>query len=150
MNIAIGCDHAGFSLKADVMEIVKLQKHNPIDMGTGSTEPVDYPDFTRLVVQSILSGKAERGIILCGSGIGACMTANKFKGIRAGTCHDLYSAKQAVEHDDMNILCLGARVIGPALARSITTEFLNTGFTGEERHLRRLGKITAIENEQMK
>lgn len=150
MNIAIGCDHAGFALKADVLEVVKLQKHNPIDMGTGTAEPVDYPDFTRLVAKSILSGKAKRGIILCGSGIGACMAANKFKGIRAGTCHDAYSAGQAVEHDDMNILCLGARVIGPMLARSIITAFLNAVFTGEERHLRRLGKITAIENEQMK
>ncbi len=150
MNIAIGCDHAGFALKADVMETAKLQKHDPIDLGTDSDKPVDYPDFAGLVVRAVLSGKAERGIILCGSGIGTCMTANKFKGIRAGTCHDLYSARQAVEHDDMNILCLGARVIDPALARSITAEFLNAGFTGEERHLRRLGKITAIEEEQMK
>lgn len=150
MNIAIGCDHAGFALKAAVTQEVQFKGHTAIDMGTASEEPVDYPDFAKLVAEAIISGKAQRGIILCGSGIGACIVANKFKSIRAGTCHDTYSARQAVEHDDMNVLCLGARVIGPLLAQAIVDEFLDAKFTHEERHQRRLGKINALEKAHMR
>src|SRR3989339_506189 len=119
MNIAVGCDHAGFPLKLTVVQEIKLRGHVPLDLGTSDESPVDYPDYASLVCKAVLSGKAHRGIVLCGSGIGACITSNKFKGIRAGTCHDTYSASQSVEHDDLNVLCIGARVIGPLLAQSI-------------------------------
>ncbi len=150
MNIAIACDHAGFALKDTVIQEVRFRGHVPVDLGTGSTVPVDYPDFARLTAEAILSGKAQRGILLCGSGIGACIAANKFKGIRAGTCHDTYSAKQAVEHNDLNILCLGARIVGPMLAQSIVHSFLEAEFTNEERHLRRIQKINEIEKTRMR
>jgi len=112
MRVAIGADHAGFPLKQALLEGLKDAGHQFIDLGTNSTEPVDYPDYARAVAQAVLRGEAERGIIVCGSGVGACVVANKLPGIRAGLCHDTYSARQGVEHDDMNVLCLGARVIG--------------------------------------
>ncbi|MFH1618461.1 MAG: ribose 5-phosphate isomerase B [bacterium] len=150
MNIALSCDHAGFALRETIIQEIKFRGHNPIDLGTTSDAPVDYPDFAAMVAKTILSGKAERGIILCGSGIGACITANKFRGIRAGTCHNTYSARQGVEHDAMNVLCMGARIIGPLLAQSIVAEYLNARFSEETRHVRRVGKISAIEDEQLK
>jgi len=150
MKIAIGCDHAGFLLKDTVIEQVKKSGHTPVDLGTSSTAPVDYPDFAQAVAQTVLSGKADRGIIICGSGVGACIAANKFKGIRAGLCHDTYSAAQGVEHDNMNVLCIGSRVIGQSLASSIISVFLNAVFSNESRHAQRLAKITKIEAATMK
>lgn len=151
MNVAIGCDHAGFILKDVVLNEVKRQGHTPMDLGTSSSaQPVDYPDYARAVSQAILTGKAQVGIVICGSGVGVCIAANKFKGIRAGLCHDTYSAAQGVEHDSMNVLCLGSRVLGPAIAVSIVDSFLNARYTSEERHMRRVEKIRQIEQEQMK
>jgi len=151
MNVAIGCDHAGFILKDVVINEVKRQGHTPLDLGTNSSaQPVDYPDYARAVAQAILSGKAQAGIVICGSGVGVCIAANKFKGIRAGLCHDTYSAAQGVEHDGMNVLCMGARVLGPSIAVSIVDSFLNARYTSEERHMRRVEKIHQIEQEQMK
>ena len=112
MNIAIACDHAGYPLKEAVIAVVREAGHTPVDLGTNSTEPVDYPDFAEKLGCLILSGKAQRGILLCGSGVGACIASNKIRGIYAGTCHDTYSAHQGVEHDDMNVLCIGARIVG--------------------------------------
>jgi ribose 5-phosphate isomerase B len=151
MKIAIACDHAGFVLKDTVIAQAKKHGAEIIDFGTDNSQtPVDYPDYAAKAAQAVASGKAARGVILCGSGIGACITANKFKAIRAGTCHDTYSAAQGVEHDDMNVLCIGARVIGAALACSITDAFLSTNFTNEPRHARRLAKVKAIEDAHMK
>lgn len=145
MIIAVAGDHAGFPLKARVIEIARSLGHESIDLGTCSTEPVDYPDFAEAIAHAILGGKAERGILLCGSGIGACIAANKFRGIRAGTCHDTFSAHQCVEDDDANVLCLGARVVGPELATEIVRAYLAAHFSGAERHARRLAKIAAFE-----
>ena len=147
MKIAVGCDHAGFPLKDGIVrELVRLG-HTVQDLGTSSTEPVDYPDFARAVAISVASGTSERGIVVCGSGVGACVAATKVPGIRAAMCHDTYSAHQGVEHDDMNVLCLGARVIGPALAAELVRAFAGAKFSGEERHVRRLAKIAAIEDD---
>ncbi len=148
MNIAIGGDHAGLALKQLLVEALKKDGHSVIDLGTHSTAPSDYPDFSRAVGNAVASGQADRGIIVCGSGVGACIAANKIRGIRAGTCHDTYSGHQGVEHDDMNVLCLGARVIGPAPALEITRAFLNARFSGEERHVRRVKKVLEIEQHQ--
>ncbi|MGH7856825.1 MAG: RpiB/LacA/LacB family sugar-phosphate isomerase, partial [Candidatus Binatia bacterium] len=115
MKIAVACDHAGFPLKARVIEEIRRCGHEPVDLGTGSTDPVDYPDFARAMGEALQQGRAERGVLLCGSGVGASVAANKMRGIRAGVCHDTYSAHQGVEHDDMNVLTLGARIIGPEL-----------------------------------
>jgi len=145
MKIAVACDHAGFPLKARVVEIIRAAGHEPLDLGAHSTDPVDYPDYARAIGEAIQQGKAERGVLLCGSGVGASVAANKMRGIRAGVCHDTYSAHQGVEHDDMNVLCLGARVVGPALARDLAAAFLGARFSSEERHRRRLAKILAIE-----
>jgi len=145
MRIAIGSDHAGFDLKEGLIDDLRRQGHQVIDLGTHSTEPVDYPDFAEAVGRALLTGEAERGILLCGSGVGASVAANKLPGIRAGLCHDSYSAHQGVEHDDMNLLVLGARVIGPALASELVHIFLKAAFSGEERHRRRLEKVTALE-----
>ncbi|MCG2726280.1 MAG: ribose 5-phosphate isomerase B [Elusimicrobia bacterium] len=150
MNIAIASDHAGFILKSQILEIVKKLGHTAIDLGTDSSDKsVDYPDFAKKVALEILSGKAQRGIIICGSGVGASIAANKFKGIRAGLCHDTYSAHQAVEHDDMNTLCMGARVIGIALAEEIIKAFLGAKFSNEEHHKRRLAKVNDFESNQI-
>ena len=150
MKVAVGADHAGFPLKDEVIEAVKAAGHEVIDCGTNSTDSVDYPDFAGAVGEAVQSGRAERGIILCGSGVGASIAANKMRGIRAGLCHDHYSAHQAVEHDDMNVLCLGARVIGGAVVRELVGTFLRARFTNEERHARRLSKVLAMESHEAK
>ena len=147
MNLAVASDHAGFPLKARVIDELRKAGHQVADLGTNSTEAVDYPDYARAVAQAILAGRADRAVLLCGSGAGACVAANKFRGIRAATCHDSFSARQAVEDDDVNVLCLGARVIGPELAVDLVREYVNAGFTGAERHRRRLAKIAAFEAE---
>ena len=148
MNIAVACDHGGFPLKAKVVETILAEGHAVIDLGTHSPDPVDYPDYARAIGEAIQQGQDERGVLLCGSGVGACVAANKMRGIRAGVCHDTYSAHQGVEHDDMNVLTLGARIIGPELAPELVRAFLNARFTGEERHVRRLGKVRELEEEQ--
>jgi len=145
MRIALAADHAGFPLKRELAEALRRDGHDVIDLGTDSTAPVDYPDSAAAVAGALREGRADRGVIVCGSGAGVSIAANKFPGIRAAVCHDTYTARQAVEHDDMNVLCLGARVIGPALARDLTTAFVGAAFSGEERHRRRLDKILAIE-----
>lgn len=145
MQIAIGCDHAGFSLKATILASVEALGHAVLDCGTNSTDPVDYPDYAAAVARAVAEGRAERGIVLCGSGVGACIAANKMRGVRAGVCHDNYSAHQGVEHDDMNVLCLGARIIGAAVAPELVAAFLQAEFSGEERHRRRLDKVLALE-----
>ena len=145
MKVILGSDHAGFELKTTLIDCLKQSGHEIIDVGTNSTQPVDYPDFAEALALRLLSCDAERGILICGSGVGASVAANKIPGIRAGICHDGYSAHQGVEHDDMNVLVLGARVIGTELAKESCTNFLNARFTGEERHQRRLAKILSIE-----
>ena len=150
MNVAVGCDHAGFILKKEVIAEIRKRDHQVIDLGTQDLTPVDYPDIALKVGMEVQSGRAERGILLCGSGVGACIAANKIKGVYACLCHDTYSAHQGVEHDDMNIICLGARIIGAELAREIVASFLAARFigndAGEERHKRRVGKIRKIES----
>jgi ribose 5-phosphate isomerase B len=146
MRIAIGADHAGFEMKRDLAGYLAQGGHEVTDLGTHSTAPVDYPDIAEAVAQAIRNGQADRGVLVCGSGAGASIAACKFPGVRAAVCHDAYTARQAVEHDDLNILCLGARVIGPALARSLADAFLGATFTGDERHMTRLHKIDAIES----
>ena len=138
-------DHGGFPLKERVIEVVRREGHEALDLGTDSSDPVDYPDFARAAGEAVQQGRAERAIVLCGSGVGAAVVANKMRGIRAGVCHDTYSAHQGVEHDDMNVLALGARIIGPELLSELVVAFLSARFSGEERHRRRLAKITAIE-----
>jgi ribose 5-phosphate isomerase B len=147
VNIACAFDHAGFPLKPVVLDAVRAAGHEPIDLGTSSTEPVDYPDVARTAADAVLDGTAERAVVVCGSGAGVAVAACKVPGIRAATAHDTYTAHQAVEHDDVNVLCLGARVIGPAYAAEIIAAFVLAEFSGEERHIRRLGKIEAIERE---
>jgi ribose 5-phosphate isomerase B len=150
MKIAVGFDHAGFPLKETVLKAVQAAGHEPIDMGTNSAEPVDFPDITEKVGRAVQSGEAERGILVCGSGIGACIAANKMKGIYASICHDTYSAAQGVLHDDMNVLCLGGRVIGLELAKALISAFLNARYLGNdsggERLARRVDKIHKMEN----
>ncbi|HEY9089763.1 MAG TPA: ribose 5-phosphate isomerase B [Anaerolineaceae bacterium] len=147
MKIAVASDHAGFPLKQEVIETVRAAGHEAIDLGTTGVQPaVDYPDFAEKAGHAVQQGQAERAIIVCGSGVGACIAANKMKGIYAGLCHDTYSAHQGVEHDDMNVLCIGARIIGPELAREIVKAFLGATFSQEERHVRRLNKTKAIES----
>ena len=149
MKIAVACDHAGFPLKDDVLDAIRASGHEALDLGTDSTEAVDYPDFAEKLGKAIQSGDAERGVLLCGSGVGACIAANKMQGVYAAICHDSYSAHQGVEHDDMNVLCLGARIIGPELVHELVTAFLSARFLGndpgQERHKRRVGKVRKIE-----
>lgn len=145
MNIVVGSDHAGFALKEEVKKHLRQLRHRVLDVGTHTPDPVDYPDYAEAVARAILAGKAARGIVVCGSGVGASVAANKVPGIRAGLCHDSYSARQGVEHDDMNVLVMGSRVIGAALARELVSAFLGARFTREARHLRRLHKVRAIE-----
>jgi len=147
MRIACAFDHAGFPLKQFVLERVSALGHEPVDLGTDSTEPVDYPDVARRAADLVLSGEADRAVIVCGSGAGVAVAACKFPGIRAFVGHDTYTAHQAVEHDDGNVLCMGGRVIGPLIAAEVLTAFLGASFSGEERHVRRLGKIASIERE---
>ena len=145
MRVALAADHAGYLLKNELRTKLQEQGHEITDLGTNSATPVDYPDSAEAVAHALLSGQADRGIIVCGSGAGVSIAANKFPGIRAAVCHDTYTAHQAVEHDDMNVLCLGARVIGGALAADIATTFLKAKYAGEERFRRRLDKVIAIE-----
>jgi len=146
MKVAIGADHGGYPLKATVLDVIRAAGHEAIDVGAYELDPQDdYPDFAIRVGRAVQAGEAERGIILCGSGVGAAVAANKLRGVRAGLCHDTYSAHQSVEHDHVNVLALGARVIGSALAVEIVQAFLGAGFTGEERHVRRLSKVQALE-----
>jgi ribose 5-phosphate isomerase B len=147
MKIACAFDHAGFPLKPVVLETLRAAGHEPVDLGTWSTDPVDYPDTARDACQAVLDGRAERAVIVCGSGAGVAVAACKFPGIRAATAHDTYTGHQAVEHDNVNVLCLGARVIGPAYAAEIVAAYAVAEFSGEERHVRRLAKIDAIEQE---
>jgi ribose 5-phosphate isomerase B len=147
MKIAVACDHGGFPLKDTVLETVRAAGHEPLDLGTFSTESVDFPDYAEKVGKMIQSGEAKRGILICGSGVGACVAANKMKGIYAGVCHDTYSAHQGVEHDDMNVLCMGARIVGEELAKELVTAYLGAKFNGGGRFLRRLNKIKKIEAE---
>ncbi|HXA64570.1 MAG TPA: ribose 5-phosphate isomerase B [Bryobacteraceae bacterium] len=145
MRIVIGSDHAGFEMKGAVGKYLRDLRHEVVDVGTNSTDPVDYPDFAEAVGKAVLEGRADRGVLICGSGVGASVAANKVRGIRAGLCHDSYSAHQGVEHDDMNVLVLGARVIGFALAQDLVSAYIGAKFTHEERHVRRLNKVKAIE-----
>ena len=145
MRLVLGSDHAGFELKQALVEYLRGMGLEVLDVGTRSTAPVDYPDYAEAVAAAVLDGRAERGVLICGSGVGACVAANKVPGIRAAICHDGYSAHQGVEHDDMNVLVLGSRVIGPELAKDLVRDYLRANFSGEERHLRRLGKVKAIE-----
>lgn len=145
MRIAIGADHAGVDMKRDLAAILAQDGHEVTDLGTHSPAPVDYPDIAEAVGMALRNGQADRGILICGSGVGAAVAANKLPGIRAAVCHDCYTAKQAVEHDDVNLLCLGARIVGPALARELARTFLASSFSAEERHLRRLAKIDGLE-----
>jgi ribose 5-phosphate isomerase B len=145
MKIAVACDHAGLPLKDTAMMVVKAAGHEPVDLGTFSPESVDYPDYAEKIGLALQKGEAERGLLICGSGVGASIAANKMKGIYAGLCHDTYSARQGVEHDDMNVLCLGGRIIGPELAKELIAAFLSAQFSAEERHQRRVGKIRKLE-----
>ena len=145
MRIVIASDHAGFELKQNMISYVRELGHEVLDAGTSSTAPVDYPDYAEAIGLAVKDGRADRGILICGSGVGASVAANKIPGIRAGLCHDTYSAHQGVEHDDMNVLVLGSRVIASELARELVKHFLAAKFTGEERHVRRLAKIAKLE-----
>jgi len=151
MKVAIGCDHGGFPLKATIIEAVRAAGHEPIDLGTDSTAPVDFPNFTKKVGGAIQRGEAERGILVCGSGVGACIAANKMKGVWAAICHDTYSAAQGVWHDNMNVLCLGGRIIGVEVAKELVTAFVNARYLGNDadgqRFARRVNKIKAMEDE---
>jgi ribose 5-phosphate isomerase B len=145
MRIAIGFDHAGFPLKADVIRVLADLGHEAVDFGTDSTAPVDYPDFAKAVGLAVSRGGCDRGIVVCGSGVGASVAATKIPGVRAALCHDTFSARQGVEDDDLNVLCLGARVIGPSLAAEVICAFLAARFSNLERHVRRLNKVKQIE-----
>ena len=146
MRIALGSDHAGFSLKEHLASWLAESGHAVYDLGTHNSDPVDYPDYSAAVAQAVLDGRADRGIIICGSGAGAAVAANKLNGIRASVAHDVYTAHQMVEHDDVNVLCLGSRVIGTAVAEDLVEAYLGAKFSREDRHLRRLDKIRALEN----
>jgi RpiB/LacA/LacB family sugar-phosphate isomerase len=145
VRIVVGSDHAGFSLKQEMAEALRREGHEVVDVGTHSTDPVDYPDSAEAVGRAVVEGKAERGVLICGSGVGASVAANKIPGVRAAICHDAYSAHQGVEHDDMNVLVLGGRIVGPALARELVHAYIGARYTAEERHARRLAKVIAIE-----
>jgi ribose 5-phosphate isomerase B len=149
MRIAIACDHAGFPLKKEIADTIISAGHEVLNLGTNSNDAVDYPDYAEKAGAALLEGKADRAVILCGSGVGVCIAANKIPGIYAGVCHDTYSAHQSVEHDDMNVLALGARIIGPELAKEIVFAFLKANFSREERHVRRVSKTRAIENKYL-
>jgi ribose 5-phosphate isomerase B len=149
MRIALGCDHGGFPLKRRIVSVIQAAGHDIVDCGTDSNLSVDYPDYALKVGQKILDGSADRGVLLCGSGVGISVAANKIPGIRAGVCHDTYSAHQGVEHDDMNVLCIGARIVGEELAAELVHAFVQAQFTHEERHVRRLGKVLEIERDAL-
>ncbi len=145
MRVAIGADHRGYELKEQLIGVLKMRGHAITDLGTHSTDPVDYPDYSAAVGDAVASGKTDRGILVCGSGAGAAIAANKIKGIRAVQCNDTYTAAQSVEHDDANVIAIGARVVGDAVALDLVTRFLEAEFSNEERHLRRLEKVKALE-----
>ena len=146
MRIVIGADHGGYSLKPELMELLEGLGHEVEDVGARSLDPSDdYPDFAKAVAERVAAGQADRGIMVCGSGVGASVAANKVRGVRASVCHDTYSAHQGVEHDDMNVLCLGARIVGGELANELVTAFLGARFSGQERHRRRLNKLLDME-----
>lgn len=149
MRIALGCDHAGFPLKQRMAAVIAGEGHDVVDCGTDSNCSVDYPDYARKVGQTIIDGTADRGVLVCGSGVGISVAVNKIPGLRAAICHDTYSAHQGVEHDDMNVLCLGARIIGEELAVELVKAFLGAKFTNEERHVRRLRKVLEIEKDAL-
>jgi ribose 5-phosphate isomerase B len=149
MKIAVASDHAGFPLKELVRDFLKELGHDVADLGTHSTVAVDYPDFAEAIAHAILDKQVERGVLICGSGVGASVAVNKFRGIRGGLCHDTYSAHQGVEHDDMNVLVLGGRVIGQEMAHELVRAFAGAQFTKEDRHMRRLAKVLAIEERAM-
>jgi RpiB/LacA/LacB family sugar-phosphate isomerase len=146
MKIVIGSDHAGFQLKAAIGDLLRSLSQEVLDVGAFNENPSDYPDFAEAVGRAILDRKAERGVLICGSGVGASVAANKLTGIRAAVCHDSYSARQGVEHDDMNVLVLGSRIIGVKLAEDLVKTYLTAKFTNEDRHVRRLAKIKALES----
>ena len=146
MKIVVGSDHAGFELKQEIAAALEASGHEVLDVGTDSIAPVDYPDFAEKVGLAVVEKRAERGVLICGSGVGANVAANKVTGVRAAICHDTYSAHQGVEHDDMNVLVLGGRIIGPALAAELVRAFVAARYTAEERHARRLAKVLAIES----
>lgn len=148
-KIAVGADHAGFPLKTVVIDYLKKNGYEPVDLGTFNEEPCDYPDFAEAVAQAVREKKAELGIIVCGSGVGASVAANKVPGVRAALCHDTFSARQGREDDDTNVLCMGARVIGASLATDVLRAFLGARFSGADRHVRRLNKVIAIEKRYM-
>ena len=145
MKVVIGSDHAGFQLKNAMGDLLRSMGNDVLDVGAFNENPSDYPDFAEAVARAVLDGKAERGVLVCGSGVGASVAANKIPGIRAGMCHDTYSAHQGVEHDDINVLVLGSRVVGVALAQDLVRAFLGAKFSNEERHVRRLSKVKALE-----
>lgn len=145
MRVAVAADHAGFEMKRDLAGTLAQQGHEILDLGTHSSATVDYPDIAEAVATAVRNGQVDRGVLVCGSGAGVAVAASKFPGVRAAVCHDCYTARQAVEHDDVNVLCIGARVVGPALARTLAETFLAAAFDAEERHMRRLAKIDAIE-----
>jgi len=145
MRVVLGSDHAGFDLKQEILKFVQGLWHEVLDVGAHNASPSDYPDFAEALAAAILNNQADRGILVCGSGVGASVAANKIPGIRAGVCHDCYSAHQGVEHDDMNVLVLGSRVVGPSLACDLASVFLKATFSAEERHLQRVGKIKLLE-----
>lgn len=147
MRVVVGADHRGYELKDGIAAALKRAGHEVLDVGTNSAESVDYPDYARAVGESITKGRAERGVLVCGSGVGASIAANKIRGIRAALCHDTYSAGQGVEHDDMNVLCLGSRVVGPELALELVTAFLDARLSDKERYRRRLEKVAEMERE---
>lgn len=146
-TIVLGSDHAGFPLKQHLVEWVRARGHEVIDVGTNSSASVDYPDFAAAVGREVVEGRAGRGIVVCGSGAGACIAANKIVGVRACVCHDTYSAHQAVEHDDMNVLCLGGRIVGESLAEELVSAYLDASFSGDARHQRRVDKVLQIERD---
>ena len=147
MKVTVGCDHAGFPLKAWVIDELRGLGHEVEDVGAYDTQPTDYPDYALKVALAVASGESERGIVVCGSGVGASVAANKVPGVRSALCHDTFSARQGVEDDDMNVLCLGARVIGPSLAGEVVRAFAGARFSNADRHLRRLNKVKAIESD---
>jgi ribose 5-phosphate isomerase B len=150
MKLVVGSDHAGFQLKNEMATLLKSLGHDVLDVGAYDERPSDYPDFAEAVGRAVLDGRAERGVLICGSGVGASVAANKLVGIRAGMCHDTYSAHQGVEHDNINVLVLGSRVVGVKLAEDLVKAFLGAQFTREERHVRRLAKVKALEDKMLK
>jgi ribose 5-phosphate isomerase B len=146
MRLVIGGDHAGFPLKGPVVETLRSWGHEVTDVGTDSTDPVDFPDIAQLVCEAVREGDAERGIMVCGTGVGACIAANKFRGIRAALCHDVYSAHQSVEHDDVNVLCIGAQIVGDKLAFDLLRAYLEAEHSSDEEFRRRVAKLAELED----